>query len=50
MDKDLEKLEARSKKVRDTMADKPPFFIRYGTTIIATSLLVITIVLLSILY
>ena len=28
MDKDLEKLENRSKKVREIMAEQPPFYIR----------------------
>lgn len=48
MDKDLEKIETRSKKVRNIMDEKPPLFIRYGTVIISIFLLVIAIALWSI--
>ncbi len=48
MDKDLEKIETRSKKVRDIMVEKPPFFIRYGTVMIAVLLFVVALVIYSI--
>lgn len=39
MNKDLEKIEIRSQKVRDVMNEEPPFLIRQGTTIITLLLL-----------
>jgi len=45
MDKDLEKIEIRSKKVRDIMAEKPPFIISHSTTMIAIFLFIATIII-----
>ena len=50
MDKDLEKLETRSKKVREIMAEKPPFIVCHGTTMIAMLLLIVAIVMWNVLY
>lgn len=49
MDKDLEKIETRSKKVREIMQEPPPIAIRYGTTIIVLLLLSIAIIVIYIL-
>lgn len=42
MDKDLEKLENRSKKVREIMAEQP-FYIRYGSLVILLILMTIVV-------
>lgn len=47
---DVEKIETRSKKVRDIMAEQPPFIVCHGTTMIAILLLVVTIVMWNVLY
>jgi hypothetical protein len=43
MDKDLERLENRSKKVREIMAEQPPFYIRYGSLVILLILMTIVV-------
>lgn len=40
MDRDLEKIEIRSEKIRNIMSEEPPFVIRYGTVIISIILLI----------
>ncbi len=40
---DLEKIRLRSKKVRNIISEEPPWFIRYGTMVIASLLIIITI-------
>lgn len=40
---DLEKIRLRSKKVRNIISEEPPWFIRYGTMVIASLLTIITI-------
>ena len=43
--KDLERSELRSEKVRGIIGEKPPMFIRYGTIIISTVLLIIGVII-----
>lgn len=47
MDKnsDLEKIEIRSDKVRKIISERPPFFIRNGTMILAVLLLIIALII-----
>lgn len=40
---DLEKIRLRSKKVRNIISEEPPWFIRHGTMVIASLLIIITI-------
>ena len=43
--KDLVRSELRSEKVRGIIGEKPPMFIRYGTIIISTVLLIIGVII-----
>lgn len=42
--KDIEKIEIRSEKVRSIINEKPPFLIRHGTTILTIILMIIAVV------
>ena len=44
MDNDLEKIEIRSEKVRNIIGEKPHWFIRYGTIVIAFLLVLLIII------
>ena len=46
---DLEKIETRSKRVRDIMAEQPPFIVCHGTTILAILILVVAMAMWNIL-
>ena len=41
----LEKIDARSEKIRNIMIEEPMWIVRYGTSIIATILLVAAIII-----
>ena len=41
--KDIEKIEIRSEKVRRIINEKPPFLIRHGTTILIIILMIIAV-------
>ncbi len=44
MDKDVEKMEIRSEKVRRIMGDEPPWWISYGIYIIIMILIIMAII------
>lgn len=44
MNKDLEKIDNRSEKVRGIMGEEPPWWIRYGTSIIVVLLVLMALI------